>query len=198
MTKQASLSSVAASKEELEATKAALEGLSKNLERMKGIKAEGRVVIHLAALEQLKKSDSDIVLEGGDELTIPPRPGVVNVMGEVYNPLAFVYTPDSSDIATYLKKAGGPTRDAEKDEMYVIRADGTVFSRTQSSYGIHWSDEARRWTFGSFDAVRLEPGDSLVVPQKLERIAWTHEIKDITTILSQIALTAGMVVAAGL
>jgi hypothetical protein len=39
----------------------------------------------------------------------------------------------------------------------------------------------------------LEPGDSLVVPQKLEHTAWLRDIKDITTIISQIALTAGTV-----
>lgn len=197
-TKQAALASVAASSEELQATKAALEGLSRNLERMKGTKAEGRVVIRLAPLGQLGRSDSDVALEGGDELFVPPRPSVVNVMGEVYNPVSFVYNPESSEIGAYLKRAGGPTREAEREDMYVIRADGTVFSRTQASFGIHWSDDARKWTFGSFDAIRLEPGDSLVVPQKLEHLAWTREIKDITTILSQIALTAGVVLASGL
>jgi hypothetical protein len=68
-----------------------------------------------------------------------------------------------------------------------------VFSRQQSSFGMHWSDEARRWSFGSFSSYPLEPGDALVVPQKIERIAWLREIKDITTIISQIALTAGTI-----
>ena len=41
----------------------------------------------------------------------------------------------------------------------------------------------------------LEPGDSIVVPEKLERIAWIREFKDITQILFQIAVAAGVVVA---
>lgn len=196
--KQASLASVAASGEELQATKAALESLSSNLKRLKGVKAEGRVVVCLVPLADMRKTDSDVVLEGGDELFVPPRPSVVNVMGEVYNPVSFVYTPESSDVGTYLQRAGGPTRNAEPDDMYIILADGTVFHRAQSNMGIHWSDEARRWTFGGFNSVQLEPGDSLIVPQKMERLAWTREIKDITTILSQIALTAGVLLASGL
>jgi hypothetical protein len=68
-----------------------------------------------------------------------------------------------------------------------------VVSREQSSSGIHWSDEEKRWTFGGFMSASLDPGDTLVVPQKLERTAWLREIKDITTIMSQIALTAGTV-----
>jgi hypothetical protein len=41
----------------------------------------------------------------------------------------------------------------------------------------------------------LEPGDSIVVPEKLDRIAWMREIKDITQILFQVAVSAGVVVA---
>jgi len=191
--KQASLSSLAASRDELDATKASLEGLMKSVELMKTLKAEGRVVIRLAPLEELRKSSFDVVVEGGDELDIPIRPSVVNVMGQVYNPISFVYQPEASELETYLKKAGGPTNDAETSEMYVIKADGTVFSRQQSSFGLHWSDDDRRWTYGSFMASTLEPGDTLVVPQKIERIAWMREIKDITTILANIALTAGTI-----
>jgi nitric oxide reductase large subunit len=44
----------------------------------------------------------------------------------------------------------------------------------------------------------LDSGDTVVVPQRLERIAWMREIKDIAFILGQIALTAGVLVAAGL
>jgi protein involved in polysaccharide export with SLBB domain len=191
--KQAALASVAASREELEATKAALEGLSKNVERMKSMRAEGRVVINLTPLDELKKSSYDLELEGGDSLEIPIRSNVVNVMGLVYNPTAYVYIPESSSVEYYLNKSGGATKDAETSDIYVIRADGTVFSRQQSSFGIKWSEDAKKWSFGSFMSTYLEPGDSMVVPQKLEHTAWLRDIKDITTIISQIALTAGTV-----
>ncbi len=191
--KQASLSSLAASREELEATKASLEGLMKSVEKMKTMKAEGRVVIRLGTIEELQKSSFDVVVEGGDELDIPARPSVVHVMGQVFNPISFVFQPESADVGTYLKKAGGPTNDAETSEMYVIKSDGTVFSRQQSSFGLHWSDDDRHWTFGSFTASALEPGDTLVVPQKIERMAWMREIKDITQILANVALTAGTI-----
>lgn len=191
--KQASLASLASSREELDATKASLEGLMKSVELMKSMKAEGRVVIRLTPIEALQKSSFDVIVEGGDELEIPARPSVVNVMGQVFNPISFVHQPESSDLGSYLKKAGGPTNDADTSEMYVIKADGTVFSRQQSSFGLHWSDDDRRWTFGSFSASILEPGDTLVVPQKIEHMAWMREIKDITQILANIALTAGTI-----
>ena len=191
--KQYALTYVAASKEELEGTKAALEGLMKALERLKVHKAEGRVVIKLTKLDELKKSSYDLEMEGGDSLDIPSRPNIVNVMGQVYNQTTFIYLPGASDVATYLSKAGGSNRDAEVSDMYIIKVDGSVFSRQQSSFGVKWSDDSGKWNFGSFMSSFMEPGDTLVVPQKLEHTAWLRDIKDITTILSQVALTAGSV-----
>ncbi|NVN89521.1 MAG: SLBB domain-containing protein [Desulfuromonadales bacterium] len=191
--KQFSITYVAASKEELEGTRFALDSLLKGLERLKTLKAEGRIVIRLSKLDQFARSSFDLEMEGGDILDIPPRPNVVNVLGQVYNPTTLVHRPGSSDVDTYLSKAGGPTRDAEKSDMYIIRTDGSVFSRQQSSFGIKWSDESRTWNFGNFMSTEMDPGDTLVVPQKLEQTAWLRDIKDITTIISQIALTAGTV-----
>ena len=190
--KQAEMASVAASKEELEATKAALQGLMQNLERLKKAKAEGRVSIRLAPLDRFKDSPYDIELMGGDTLEVPQSVNAVNVLGEVYNPTTLVQIP-GKDVSYYLKKAGGPTQNAEEDEMYVIKADGTVYSRQQSSYGMHWDEDGKKWTFGGFFATQLEPGDTLVVPQQIEKTALLRNIKDITTIISQVALSAGTV-----
>lgn len=193
ISKQSALGQVASTKEELEATKTALEGLSRNLEKMKALKAEGRVVITLSKLDDLKKSSYDLEMEGGDIIDIPQRQGIIHVMGQVYNQTSLVYANESATIDMYLKKAGGPTRDAEEGEIYIIKADGSVFSRQQSTFGIHLSDDGWNWSFGGFMASRLMPGDTVVVPQKIERIAWMREIKDITQILANIALTAGTV-----
>lgn len=197
MQKQGEVASVAASREELEATKASLEGLLRSVQKLKERKAEGRVVIRLASLDQFRDSPHDLEVIGGDTIEIPQESKVVNVLGFVYNSTSFVYMPDSN-VSYYLKKAGGVTRDAEEGDMFVVKADGTVMSKQQSTFGLKWDDGERRWTFGGFNSHHPDPGDTIVVPQKLERIAWMREIKDITTILSQIALTAGVIVAAGL
>ncbi|MEI6207505.1 MAG: SLBB domain-containing protein [Desulfuromonadales bacterium] len=190
--KQSSLASLSSSKEELEATKSALEGLMQNVVRMKNLRAEGRVVMQLAKLEELKGSNSDLVLEGGDEMEIPLRPNVVSVLGQVYNPTSFIHL-EGMNLDRYLQKSGGPVNDADPSEMYVVRMDGSVYSRQQSSFGIQWSDEGRRWSFGSFLSAPMEPGDTLVVPQKLDRVSWIRDLKDITQILANVALTAGTI-----
>ena len=185
--KQVELAAVASSKEELEATKAALQSMSSSLQRLKTAKAEGRVVMKLDTLDTLKNSPYDLELQGSDLLEVPLRPSVVNVFGKVYSPATLVYLPKNT-VNHYLQKAGGPTQDAEEDDMYIIKADGSTTSRQQFSF----------WSFGGFLSTPLDPGDSVVVPQKLERIAWMREIKDIATILGQVALTAGVLIAAGL
>jgi hypothetical protein len=41
---------------------------------------------------------------------------------------------------------------------------------------------------------QIEPGDVIVVPEKISQIAWLREIRDITQILMNVAVTAGVVI----
>lgn len=195
--KQGELAALAASKEELEATKASLEGLQKGLNKLKSAKAEGRMVLQLAPLPEFAKSEYNVEVMGGDALLVPKTPSEVTVLGQVYNPTSLVYMQGKS-ASFYLSKSGGATRDAEEDDMYIVKADGTVVSRHQTSLGFNWNDDTKSWYFGSFLSTQMQPGDTLVVPQKLEHTAWIRDIKDIATILGNIALTAGVLIAAGL
>ena len=186
--KQSELATVASSKEETDATQAALEGLKRHLELLKNKRAEGRLLIHFTSLEDLKKQYSNIELSGGDTLYVPSDPHAVTVLGQVYNPASIVFKP-WEDIGFYLKKVGGPTNDAQEGEMYLVKMDGTVISRKQTT-GFLFYD--------GFKSTQIDSGDSIIVPQRFEKIAWIRDIKDIATILGQIALTAGVLIAAGL
>ncbi|MEA5112429.1 MAG: SLBB domain-containing protein [Geobacteraceae bacterium] len=190
--KMQELSATAASKEELEATKASLEGLQASMQKLKTLKAEGRMTIQLSSLDTFKGSAYDIELMGGDTLEVPQSLGAVVVLGEVYNPTTLVQIP-GKDLSYYLNQAGGPTGSAEEDEIYVVKADGSIYSRQQSSFGIHWDREGKKWTLGGFYSMQPQPGETIVVPRQMERTAWLRTIKDITTIISQIALSAGTV-----
>jgi len=123
-------------------------------------------------------------------LEVPQVPSAINVLGEVYNPTSLI--PDKGeDVDYYLAKAGGPTKDADESYIYLVKTDGTVISRQQFSF-------LSSLFFCGFMSQRLEPGDTIVVPQEYDKIAWMKEIKDMTTILGQIALTAGVLIAADL
>jgi len=166
------------------------------LEKTKAAQATGRVVIRLESLDTFKGSKYDLELEDGDMLSIPKMPGIVNVMGSVYNPTSIVYTKGKT-IGYYLSTVGGPTPDAEEGEMYLVKADGSVISKTQKgAFAISWEPEGKRWVSGGFMSARVNPGDTILVPSKVTRFVWKRELMDWTTILYQIAVTAGVMIAA--
>ena len=163
------------------------------ISKTKASRATGRVVIALDVMDKFKGSKYDLELEDGDTLTIPPVPGTVNVLGSVYNPTSIVYT-QGKRVDFYLNKVGGPTPDAEEDEMYIVKIDGSVISKTQKGkFGILWDPEENRWFSGGFMSALIEPGDSILVPSKVTRFVWKKEIMDWTTVLYHIAVTAGTI-----
>lgn len=186
--KQQELASVAASKEELEATRTALAGMMASVNKLKTAKAEGRISLRLSDFDELKGSPYDLELQGDDSLEVPQSTDSILVFGEVYNPTTFIHIP-GKELEYYLKKAGGATVNSEKDEMYVIRADGTVESRREKISFLFYD---------GFMEIPLDPGDTIVVPQVIERVAWMRDLKDIAFILGQTALVAGVLIAVGL
>jgi len=193
---QAQAAEAVLSEEEVKGLEQSLVVRQQMLRKLREAKVTGRVVIALDSLEEFKGSKYDLEVEDGDTLNIPRKPGIVNVLGSVYNPTSIIYTK-GKNVDFYLNLVGGPTPDAEADEIYVIKADGTVISKTQKSKsGLSWDSEGRRWVSGGFMASRIEPGDTVLVPTKITRFVWKKEIMDWTTILFQIAVSAGVIIAA--
>ena len=184
LSKQTASMSAALSKEELDSTKAALEGLQRSITLLRTKKAEGRMVIALSSPEGIAGSPADVELVGGDVLNIPPDPFSVNVLGHVYNPTAALFER-GYDVRHYLDHVGGANSSGDEDGIYLVKADGSVFSRKQSHSFLFYN---------SFLSRNVDSGDTIVVPQKIEKIAWLREIKDITAILANIALSAGTLI----
>ncbi|MFZ4858246.1 MAG: SLBB domain-containing protein [Desulfuromonadaceae bacterium] len=184
--KATELAATASSQEELASARATLEGVRRSLQLLKAGKAEGRMVIRLDSLDRFVNSPYDIEAMGGDVLEVPHRNNSVSVLGRVYNPTSFV-SMEGSSVERYLGLAGGITNDSSEDDIYVVRADGSIFSRPQYS--------SLSSLFGKgFMGENVASGDVIVVPQKFEKVAWMRTIKDITTIMSQLAITAGTVI----
>ena len=116
----------------------------------------GRMVIHISAdIDSWANTPADVELRRGDVLTIPKRPGFVLVSGQVYNPTALAYIPGKT-AAWYLSHAGGTNATANRKEVFVIRANGSVVGRHSGE----WFDD-------DVLSTRLDPGDVVVVPQKI-------------------------------
>jgi hypothetical protein len=191
----ARVTAAALSKEEAEQRGKALTQRRELVGRLKAAAATGRIVIKIMPPEKLKGSEFDLELEEGDTLDIPMTPSTVMVMGRVYNPNAILYNKDKP-LEFYLNKVGGPAENADEKRIYLVKADGTVLSRTQSSFwGFRWDAETSRWSAGGFMGAKMDPGDTILVPEKYERIYWTREIKDWTQIIFQLAIATGVLVA---
>jgi hypothetical protein len=65
-----------------------------------------------------------------------------------------------------------------------VKADGTVQSKNQAGSFLFYN---------GFLSSAVDSGDTIIVPQKFEQTAWLRDFKEITTIISQIALSAGVV-----
>lgn len=169
----------ALSAEEAAGERATLEGQRRLLDKLRQVKATGRIVLELKPNANGVNQLPDLVLEDGDRLFIPFRPVTVNVIGAVYNSNSFIYKPGKT-VGDYLRLAGGSTKDGDKGRTFVIRADGSTVSRQAHS----------RFYLSSFDSLRLMPEDTVVVPEKLDKGATLRGLKDWTQILSQFVLGA--------
>ena len=144
----------------------------------------GRVVIHLDDPERLRGTPDDLELQEGDSLLVPQIQETVNVLGSVVNPTAVIYDPYLT-VKEYMAQVGGPTKHADVKYMYVIKVNGSALGGRGG------------FLFGNrLGSARLDPGDTIVVPEDLERVAWLKKFKDVATILGNIALTAGVIFAA--
>jgi protein involved in polysaccharide export with SLBB domain len=149
---------------------------------LRKVAMNGRIVLNIAPEDQGIKAFPDLPLENGDRLYVPSRPSTVNVIGAVYEQTSFLYDQDyrTSD---YLKKAGGPSRAADRSRMFIVRADGSVISRQTGSV-----------LFAkSFDSLRMFPGDSLVVPTYINRTTFVRGLLDWSQIMSNFGLGAAAI-----
>lgn len=152
------------------------------LARLKSQPAVGRLVIHISAdISSWENTPADIEVRAGDVLRIPKRPGFILVSGQVYNTSAITFSEDKS-AGWYLKRAGGTTEIANNRDIFIIRANGSVVGRGSGSFLNH-----------DVLGTRLDPGDVVVVPQKIlgASVFWRN-LLTVAQLSSSIAITAAV------
>ena len=152
--------------------------------KLMNVKVQGRIALKLDEDLNFSGSSYDVSLEDGDQLVIPARPTHVQIIGAVQNPAAFIFEREAT-LKNYIGKAGGYNSEADNGRIFELKSDGTAVSKNSS------------WTTGfGFMSTKLDPGDTVVVPEKIDKGLWLREVKDITQILYQIAVTAGVLIVA--
>jgi len=150
--------------------------------RLKSQPAAGRLVIHIGGdISAWENTPDDIEVRAGDILRIPKRPGFVLVSGQVFNGTAITFSPDKT-AGWYLRRAGGVTQIANRSEIFIIRANGSVVGRGTGT----WLDHDVLNT-------KLDPGDVVVVPQKIigASVFWRNLLA-VAQVSSSIAITAAV------
>jgi len=150
------------------------------LARLRQIRPIGRIVLELPEAAQLKDLP-DLPLEDGDRFIVPSPPSMVSVFGCVLSENSFIYKLYKR-VGDYLTQACGPTKSADEGSIYVLRADGSVRSKRQEGFFT-----------ASLERSHLMPGDSIVVPEELDRTTITRALKDITQIFYQFGLGAAAI-----
>ena len=152
------------------------------LSQLKSQPASGRQVVNITAdIDSWANTPADIELRRGDVLTIPKRPSFVLVTGQVYNVTALTFT-EGKTARWYLQRAGGTSDAANRKDIFVIRANGSVVGRHSG---------------GAFDpgvlSTKLDPGDVVVVPQKVigASLFWRNLLTT-AQLASSIAITAAV------
>jgi protein involved in polysaccharide export with SLBB domain len=105
---------------------------------------------------------SDVELQDGDEIIIPRATEAAYVVGETASPFATYKVRKGMKVADLLKLAGGTTRNADTSNIRLLKADGRILDS---------------W----IDGKAVEPGDTVLVPQRFRRDTnWQENLQALT------------------
>lgn len=159
--------------------------LQSQISRLKSLKSNGRMTLELDPSARSLAALPALPLEDGDRIYVPSAPGYVVAVGAVNNENAMIYKPGKT-VADIVRTAG-TTDDAETDSIFVLRADGSVVTKKDSG----------GWFGGRFESMAMMPGDTLVVPAKVDResgYAFTvRALKDWTQIIANLGIGAAAI-----
>jgi hypothetical protein len=152
--------------------------------RFRKLQPTGRIAFGLDPNDRSFARLPSVKLQNGDRLVVPSKPAFVHVFGAVNVEASPLWKPNTR-VNDYLKLAG-TTVDADIDNAFILRVDGTVVS-----------SESQGWFFGKIGGVEVMPGDSIVVPEKIDRqTAWskfTQGAREWTQILANLGLGAAAI-----
>lgn len=152
------------------------------IDQIKQIAPNGRLLIHITTdVAKWENTAADVEVRPGDSFIIPKRPNFIMVAGQVYNAAAITFS-QGKHAGWYLRQAGGPTSVANKKDIFVIRANGTVVGKGSGEW----------WSGGVTDAL-LQPGDTIYVPDKIAGSGLLKNAGQYVQIVSGVAVAASVI-----
>jgi protein involved in polysaccharide export with SLBB domain len=154
-----------------------------SIERARSLKPEGRISLGLPADGLLTLGNLPAIrLSQGDKFHVPTRPDFVYIFGSVNTESALIFK-EGLTVADYIHLAGSGMG-ADKNGVILMRADGSAVTNQSL-----WRNEVLN--------TKVMPGDTIVMPEKLDRESgWSvlvRNTKDFTQILYQLGLGAAAI-----
>jgi len=140
------------------------------------VEAAGRIVVEADPAVLTARPQLDVTLEPGDRLNIPKRPSTVTVVGDVLNPGTLQFIPGKA-VDSYIKEAGGYQQTADEGRVFIVYPNGEATPVSRGFLGFSGSQS-------------IPPGTTVVIPKDLTPFDWLGLTRDLTQILSQVAISA--------
>jgi len=123
----------------------------------------GRMIVDFeGALKGDKDVDTEIL--DGDEIIIPRQMDIAHVVGETSSPFGTYKIKPGMKVSDLVNLAGGTTRNADSWHIRLVKADGRILDS---------------WVNGR----KVEPGDTVIVPQKFRRESnWQENLTALTSV----------------
>ena len=153
----------------------AVQNLSNLTKELASVDAVGRVVIEADPTVLQVRPELDTVLEPGDRIFIPKRPNSILVIGDVLNPSALQFI-SGTPTDEYIRQAGGFQRSADEDRVFVVFPNGEAQPISVSVW--------------NFTPIQIPPGSTIVVPKEPTPFDLFTFTRDISQVVSQLAVTA--------
>jgi protein involved in polysaccharide export with SLBB domain len=150
------------------------------LERLRSLRPTGRIALGLSPEVNASVAKVPAIrLQNKDQLVIPSKPDFVYVFGSVNTESALLHKPGRS-VADYLEQSGLASG-ADRHNVILLRVDGSAMTSSSA-----WGNNVMR--------AEVMPGDTIVMPEKVDReTAWsafTRNTKDLTQIFFNLGLGA--------
>ena len=142
------------------------------LEQLRRKEPDGRLVLDVSPADVALPGN--LLDENNDRIVIPPRVETVGVFGAVYRPASFLVGNGKHDrVRDYVEQAGGTIRGADRGNIFVVRANGSVLTRKRGAL-----------------AAKVLPGDTIFVPIRTENYSLLAKIRDISQVVAQFGIAA--------
>ena len=123
---------------------------------------------------QSSSTAKEFILKDGDIIDVPSISYEIVVQGEVLNSSSFIFNENMNHY-DYIVAAGGFSDYADKRAVFVIKANGASIVTGSSIFR---------------GQIKIEPGDTIVVPRNLDKLEALPLISMATKIIADIAFSA--------